>query len=1106
MTHAAEGIDIQVDPGDAAIERGAPLLVVARFPSAVPPDARLVVEDSAQGVASRPMTRSLEDPTFATRVDSVATDLTYHVDFAGRSSKTFKISVFEYPELKRADARLVFPSYTALEPKTVEDIRHVTAVEGTELTLSLRLNKEVAEANLVDESGKAIALTPPTDGSHVYKSSLKLDDSKRYKLRLVDKEGRANKLSSDLLVNVTRNRPAVVTMTAPSRDVRVSPVEELALKAKLEDDFGVVRHGLSYTLAGHEPKEITLEGSGPKVRRLAASHLLDFEAFHAKPDQLVTYFFWAEDVGPDGQPRRTDGDMFFAEVRHFEEIFRQGEQPPSGSAENEQEGQQQNAEQAAELAELQKEIINGTWKVIRRETKEKISDEFVKDVKLLRESQDSAIDKAGEMAEKLTDATSKASLEQATEFMRQASKQLNGASTTKALRAALVPEQSAYQALLKLRAREFNIIRSNQRQRQNRSRSAGSPSQRQLNQLELSNDENRYEEQSKAQEKPQTERERQQQEDRQVSNRLRELARRQADLNERIKELQSALEAAKTDEARKALEQQLKRLRDQQQQVLRDTDELQERMEREENRDRMADSRQQVEQSREHVRQASEALEQGQLSRAVTEGARASRQMNELREELRKNASNRFNEQMTEMRDQARKLDDDQSKLTEQLEARNGEPNGRPRATLRDTGDRDEVRKGLEQQRERLDNLLERMQTTVQDAEETEPLLAKGLYDTVRKAADQKVPDELKIAEQLAAAGIDEDAAKSSQRAGEGIKGIREGVESAAQRVLGDETASLRRAQSELDNLADQINREVAQAGGNPADPQAQQPGQGNQPGERGQQKGQQPGQGNQPGEQGEQDGQQPGQGNQPGERGQQKGQQPGQGNQPGEPGQQKGQQPGQGNQPGERGQQKGQQPGQGNQPGEQGQQKGQQPGQGNQPGEAGQQPGQGNQPGQRGQRQGQPNQRGQQQGQGGGGGGGPQQGGLDQVIEGISQRGPSQGPGGPITGEGFRQWSDRMRDVEELLDNPDLRAEAARIRDRVRGEREEFKRHSKEPDAAKLQGLVAEPLNELRKRVTEEIRRRESPDALVPIDRDPVPPRYSEGVRRYYERLGSGK
>ena len=73
--------------------------------------------------------------------------------------------------------------------------------------------------------------------------------------------------------------------------------------------------------------------------------------------------------------------------------------------------------------------------------------------------------------------------------------------------------------------------------------------------------------------------------------------------------------------SREEIQRQLKRLRDQQQQVLRDTDELQ-RADgaASENRDRMAEARQQVEQSRENVRQASEALEQGQLSQAVTEG------------------------------------------------------------------------------------------------------------------------------------------------------------------------------------------------------------------------------------------------------------------------------------------------------------------------------------------------------------------------------------------------------------------------------------------------------------------------------------------------------
>ncbi len=122
-------------------------------------------------------------------------------------------------------------------------------------------------------------------------------------------------------------------------------------------------------------------------------------------------------------------------------------------------------------------------------------------------------------------------------------------------------------------------------------------------------------------------------------------------------------------------------------------------------------------------------------------------------------------------------------------------------------------------------------------------------------------------------------------------------------------------------------------------------------------------------------------------------------------------------------------------------------------------------------------------------------------MLEGINR-----GPGGPITGDGFRQWSDRMRDVEELIEDPELRSGVAQVRDRVRGEREEIKRHAKEPDWNKLKELVVEPLAELRDRIAEEVSRRESPDGLVPIDRDPVPPQFAEGVRRYYERLGSGR
>jgi hypothetical protein len=111
-----------------------------------------------------------------------------------------------------------------------------------------------------------------------------------------------------------------------------------------------------------------------------------------------------------------------------------------------------------------------------------------------------------------------------------------------------------------------------------------------------------------------------------------------------------------------------------------------------------------------------------------------------------------------------------------------------------------------------------------------------------------------------------------------------------------------------------------------------------------------------------------------------------------------------------------------------------------------------------------------------------------------------------PLTGTGFREWSDRLRDVEEMVGDPRLRAEAARIRERAAAIRAEFTRHAQAPNWDMVDSTIGKPLAELRNSVNQELLRRQSAEALVPIDKEPVPPAYSEQVKRYYERLGSGQ
>jgi hypothetical protein len=97
------------------------------------------------------------------------------------------------------------------------------------------------------------------------------------------------------------------------------------------------------------------------------------------------------------------------------------------------------------------------------------------------------------------------------------------------------------------------------------------------------------------------------------------------------------------------------------------------------------------------------------------------------------------------------------------------------------------------------------------------------------------------------------------------------------------------------------------------------------------------------------------------------------------------------------------------------------------------------------------------------------------------------------------------LREVEEMLEEPDLANEVARVRDRARSIRVDFKRHGNEPQWDLVTMQITKPLNALRERIAEELAKLESAEALVPIDRDPVPRRYAELVRKYYENLGGG-
>jgi len=1089
----SQQFQLSVEPGDADVEKGSSLLVLAKFGERLPPEVSLVFTapqpgEDAAAESSIPLQRSLADPVFGGRIGNIQQPLQYHLEYAGQASETFSVNVFEYPQLIRHDAELTYPEYTELEPRLIQDVRRLTAVEGTEVQFRCYLNKAVASAELVSEDGQRIRLQPGNE-SNLYIASQTVTQSRKYRLELADDRQRHNQLPPTISITAQRNTPPDLKLVQPARDLQVSPIEEIELLAKAWDDFGVRRIGLGYSIGASDVQDIVLGEQLPPKTQNEIPHLLQLELLEAEADDLVSYYFWAEDVSSNQVVRRTTSDIFFAEVRRFEEIFRQGQAPPGGAKQPPPESEQSDPgnSQAGELADLQKQIITATWNVMRRES-EKVSDQFTENVGIIVDSQQSARDQLEQLASANPDPDAQRSVQQIDSVMKTALDHLKSAqadSDVHQLKPAFSAEQRAYQQLLKLRSSERQVVQSEQPMRQQGGQ-PNSRSQQQLQQLQLEEDINRYESERLAQpgEDPAA------REDRQVLNRLRELARRQADLNDRIKELQSALDQAKDEQERAEIQRELKRLEEEQQKILRDADELQERMQSEQNQQRMSEQAQQLQQARENARRSSEALQQTELTQAAAAGSRAEQEFDQLRDEFQQRTANQFSEEMREMRQSARDLAEAQDRTAAEL--RNLDQPPQDTNSLGDSDRRQDLIDELEQQGADLEQLRENMRQLVEDAEELQPLLAEELYDTYRQSEQDQIGEALESAQFSLQSGFDEDARDEQQRAREGIERIREGVDRAAERVLGDEAEALRRANRQLEQLRSELQTELREAGGLNSDepnqdgkaPNAGVPDQRDPDRDptRLQSTEADPDSTDQSPDQSDRD---PADGNRESDQ-----DPPGEGQPPGE------------DQRGRGGDSGSETPRPDSEAAEPNRQQQSEPTESMEPGANAGQRDPNNRPGQRSNSERPDRSRGTL---------------FDELDRqptpadasgfGADPRDPLPRPNNrPLTGEDFLEWSDRLRDVEEMLADPEMRAEAARIRENARDIRKEYKRRSQDPNWDLVKQRVAQPLVNLQRRITDELIRKTAEDQVVPLDRDPVPTRYESAVRKYYEQLGTGR
>lgn len=349
------GVELLVEPGDFRLVAGQPFRVRARFSGAggalgrTPPVLSVLDDLAPRQIHMRPA-----DGGWLAEFPSVARSFRYRVEAGALASRGYLVEALSPPRVTRIDVEYTYSAFTGLAPRVEEDGGDLFAPADTVARLVVHTDKPVVRGELALSDGRRLALDDAGDGRRA--ATLAVEGDGRYSVRVVDVHGLSNLELGDYLVRASADRPPAVRVVRPGGDREVTPLEEVTVEVRAGDDHAVDRLDLVYTVVGREDRVLPFD-IPEQAAAVAGVRTLFVEDLAVEPGDVITYFARARDAGPAGASNEARSDLYFLEVRPFDNAFE--EALSQGGA-----GPQ--AAEMGRLAALQKQIIVATWRLDQR--------------------------------------------------------------------------------------------------------------------------------------------------------------------------------------------------------------------------------------------------------------------------------------------------------------------------------------------------------------------------------------------------------------------------------------------------------------------------------------------------------------------------------------------------------------------------------------------------------------------------------------------------------------------------------------------------------------------------------------------------------------------
>lgn len=244
---------IQVQPGDATLERGSSVVIRAEVPAHMR-DAKLmhrarggawktldmaeVPAAAAEGAAAATADHR---PAFRVTLADLVEDTEYAVESGEAKSEVFHLSVTDPLRAAGYLKRVEPPAYTGLSADSeLSGDGNVSAVVGSRFSLGVQSNRKTAEGRLVFEDGTTVGLTRGSEEQLA--AAWPIRHSGSYRVELWDDGLPGVRFQSDSFqIEAVPDRPPTLYQLAPERTSMLPSDMVVRLDAECLDDFGLTK-------------------------------------------------------------------------------------------------------------------------------------------------------------------------------------------------------------------------------------------------------------------------------------------------------------------------------------------------------------------------------------------------------------------------------------------------------------------------------------------------------------------------------------------------------------------------------------------------------------------------------------------------------------------------------------------------------------------------------------------------------------------------------------------------------------------------------------------------------------------------------------------------